>query len=155
LVGLDLNEDCVRQYTGGYVDKDPSWAVHPPAGRKRLGYVGSALQLPFSDGCFDEIRSSSFFHHLSDAQTETALKEMERCVHSGGRLVMFDAVWPKRAWTRPIAWLVGKYDRGHYFRTEEQLAALFEKSCPGEWRWERHTYTFTGLELLCLQYEKK
>jgi ubiquinone/menaquinone biosynthesis C-methylase UbiE len=155
LVGLDVNEDYIKQYTDGYVDTDPQLVLNPPPSRKRLGYIASATQMPFADGSFDEVRSVSFFHHLSDADTEKTLKEMYRCIHVGGRLIMFDAVWPKRAWTRPVSWFVAKYDRGRYFRTEEQMVAVFKKACPGDWQWKRYTYTFTGLELLCLQYIKK
>jgi SAM-dependent methyltransferase len=155
LVGLDVNENYIKKYTGGFIDTDPSLAINPPPSRHRLGYVASGDKMPFADGIFDEIRSASFFHHLNDNETEETLKEMYRCIHVGGRLIMFDAVWPVNAWTRPIAWFVAKYDRGRYFRTEQQMVTLFQKACPGEWHWERHTYTFTGLELLCLQYIKQ
>ena len=155
LVGLDVNESYIKEYTGGYIDTDPNLVLTSPPGRRRLGYVASATQMPFLDGCFDEVRSVSFFHHLSDEETEKTLKEMFRCIHTGGRLIMFDAVWPKHAWTRPVSWFVAKYDRGRHFRTEKQMVAIFQKACPGKWSWERQTYTFTGLELLCLQYIKE
>ncbi len=155
LVGLDVNTAYIKEYTNGFLDEDPRLVLNPPPGRRRLGYVASADKLPFADGAFDEIRSSSFFHHLNDDETEKALKEMYRCIHTGGRLITFDAIWPKRAWTRPVSWFVAKYDRGRHFRTEQQLVNIFQRACPGEWHWERHTYTFTGLELLCLQYIKK
>ncbi|HTA77727.1 MAG TPA: methyltransferase domain-containing protein [bacterium] len=155
LVGLDVNEDYIKQYTGGYIDTDPSLVLNPPAARRRLGYLASATQMPFADGAFDEVRSTSFFHHMSDGESEKTLKEMFRCIHSGGRLILFDAVKPKRAWTRPVSWFVAKFDRGRYFRTEQELVALFQKALPGDWHWKRYTYTFSGLEFLCLQYVKK
>ena len=155
LVGLDVNESYIKQYTGGHVDTDPKLVLTPPPNRSRLGYVASAVQMPFTDGCFDEIRSVSFFHHLSDEQTADTLKEMIRCLRPAGRLIMFDMIWPAHPWLRPIAWFVVSFDRGRYVRTEQRMVSLFQKACPGEWHWERHTYTFTGLELLCLQYIKK
>jgi len=155
LVGLDVNADYVKEYTGGYLDTDPALVLNPPPSRRRLGYVASATEMPFADGVFDEVRSSAFFHHMSDEQSTQALQEMFRCIHSGGRMIMFDAVRPRNPWTRPVSWFVAKYDRGRFFRTEEQLVALFQKALPGDWQWKRYTYTFTGLELLCLQYVKK
>jgi SAM-dependent methyltransferase len=155
LVGLDINEDYIKKYTGGYIDANPSLVLNPPPDRRRLGYVASAIQMPFADGSFDEIRSVSFFHHMSDDETEQTLKEIFRCTRPGGRFILFDMVRPLRPWTRPIAWFVVNFDRGRYVRTEKQLVAIFQKACPGVWQWKRYTYTFTGLELLCLQYNKQ
>jgi ubiquinone/menaquinone biosynthesis C-methylase UbiE len=156
LVGVDINESYIRQYTHGFVDTDPDLIFHPPEGRKRLGYVvrPEDEKLPFKDGSFDEVRTSSFFHHLTDEEAIHSIQEMVRCTQSGGRLVMFDAVWPRIAWTRPLAYLILKYDRGRHMRTEEQFVGLFQKACPGHWEWERRTYTYTGMELICIQHVK-
>jgi len=155
LVGVDINEAYVRDFTHGFVDRDPAIVLDPPEPRRRLGYVASADKLPFADGSFDEIRSSSLFHHLPDQVAAQALREMHRCLSKGGKLVMFDMIWPKNAWTRPLAWLIVRNDRGTHVRTEQQLVDLFRFACPGPWVWERHTYTYTGLELLCLRYVKE
>ncbi len=154
LVGLDVNEAYIEKYTGGFVDKDPQLIFHPPEGRKRLGYVGSGDKLPFADGAFDEIRTSSFFHHIPDEEVIRCIQEIVRCTQKGGRLIMFDTISPKSAWTRPLAYLITKYDRGRFMRSEEQLVQVIQKACPGPWQWKRHTYTYTGMELLCLQYIK-
>jgi SAM-dependent methyltransferase len=154
LVGVDINPSYLQTYTGGFVDADPNLIFAPPPGRKRLGYLVSGDSLPFADGSFDEVRTSSFFHHLSDEEAIRSIREMVRCTRLGGRLVMFDAVWPHIAWKRPLAYLILKWDRGRHMRTEQQLVALFQEACPGLWEWERHTYTYTGMELLCLQHVK-
>lgn len=44
---------------------------------------GDALKLPFADGAFDYAISSLFFHHLTDEQIVTALKEMSRVGRRG------------------------------------------------------------------------
>jgi len=154
LVGVDINESYIRRYTGGFADQNPAWVLIPPPGRRRLGFLASADSLPFADGIFDEARSSSFFHHLSDEQASHALKEINRCLKPGGRMVIFEDVWPRRAWTRPLAWLTRRFDRGTHMRSEAGLLTLFRMACPGNWVWERFTYTYTGLECLCLQYVK-
>ena len=61
LVGLYVNESYIKEYTGGYIDTDPNLVLTSPPGRRRLGYVASATQMPFLDGCFDEVRSALFF----------------------------------------------------------------------------------------------
>ncbi len=154
LVGVDINESYIRRYTGGFLDQNPEWVLNPPSARRRLGFLASADALPFADGTFDEARSSSFFHHLSDGQANQALREISRCLKPGARMVIFEDVWPLRAWTRPLAWLIRRLDRGSHMRSESELLALLKKTCPGSWEWERFTYTYTGLECLCLQYVK-
>lgn len=44
---------------------------------------GDAFQLPFDEGTFDYSISSLFFHHLSDEQIPTVLKEMSRVAKRG------------------------------------------------------------------------
>lgn len=155
LVGVDINPSYIRKYTGGFLDEDPDTVLRPPPGRNCLGFVASADTLPFPDGVFEEARSSAFFHHVDDSRTARVLGEMRRCLRPGGRIVVWDAALPQRPWARPLAWLTFRMDRGRYMRTQEQLLRVFQEGCPGEWRWERHTYTYTGMELLFLQYVKK
>jgi len=154
VTGVDVNESYLRHYTGGFLDKDPGLVLNPPPARYRLGFLSPADHLPFSDALFDEARSNSFFHHLTDVEVDKVLKEVLRCLQPGGRMVMFDAVWPRRTWARPLAWLILRMDRGTHMRNEAQLTGLFKNACPGDWKWERFTYTYTGLECLCLQYVK-
>jgi SAM-dependent methyltransferase len=153
MVGLDPNEAYIRAYTGGSVDRD-SGVLEVP-GRKRLGFVGWAERMPFGDGVFDEIRTTSFFHHLPDPAVRETLREMRRCLRPGGRFVIFEDVWPRNGWTRPLAWLTRRFDRGTHMRHERQLVDLFESACPGPWRWSRHTYTYTGLEFLRMIYPER
>ncbi len=44
---------------------------------------GDAFQLPFADEAFDYAISSLFFHHLTDEQIPTVLKEMSRVARRG------------------------------------------------------------------------
>jgi SAM-dependent methyltransferase len=154
IVGVDINPSYVRQYTGGFVDQEPQLIFNPPPARQRLGFVVSADQLPFPDGSFDEARSNAIFHHLPEAVALKALQEMKRCLRPGGRIVLLDAVWPEKAWKRPLAWLTLRFDRGTFVRSQEQMLRLSQEACPGDWKWERRTITYTGMEYLCLEYIK-
>lgn len=154
LVGVDLNESFLRQYTRGFLDEDPQMVFEPPAGRRRLGFKASADRLPFADGSFDETRAVGFLHHLAPETLSGAIREMRRCLKPGGRCVVLEDVWPRRAWARPLAWLIRRLDRGDYMRTQEELMWIFQEAWPGEWEWRRYTYTLTGSELLYLSRVK-
>ena len=155
LVGVDINGSYIRQYTGGFIDRDLKRVIKRRSSRRRLGFVASAENLPFRSGIFNEARSYGLFHHLPDEMAHRAMKEMKRCVRKGGRVVILDAVWPVSAWTRPVAWAIRKMDRGKYVRYQEQMLALLQKACPGPWAWERMTGTYTGLEYLAAWCPRK
>ncbi len=155
LVGIDVNSSYIKDFTGGFLDQDAGLVCRPPAGRECLGYVASADQLPFPEDSFDEARTSLVFHHLPRVVAVRAVQEMVRCVRKGGRVILLDLVWPRKAWARPLAWLTLSLDRGRFMRSQEELLALTQEACPGSWNWERCTGTYTGMEYLCLQMEKK
>lgn len=150
LVGADINEAFLRDYTGGFLDKDPRLVVKPPKGRTRLGFKASVDRLPFAANSFDEVRAVGFLHHLPDKVLEGAFKEMRRCLKPGGRVVVLEDVWPRRGWTRPAAWFIRRFDRGEYMRTQKEMERIVQKAWPGAWKFSRHTYTLTGSEMLYL-----
>ena len=153
MVGLDQNPAYVKQYAGS-VENNPDLRLLGPD-RKVVGYVGSADALPFGDGVFDEARSIGLLHHLTPAQASRAVSEMCRCTRRGGRIVIFDAVLPRHPFLRPLAWALRKADRGEWMRTEEELVGLVEAAWPGPWSQHRFTYTYNGLESLCLVTTKE
>ncbi|HVZ80103.1 MAG TPA: class I SAM-dependent methyltransferase [bacterium] len=155
LVGVDINEAFLRDYTGGSLDRDPRLVARPPKGRTRLGYRASVDHLPFAAHTFDEIRAVGFLHHLPDRVLEQAVKEMRRCLKPGGRVVVLEDVWPRNGWTRPMAWFIRRFDRGAHMRDQEGLLRIFTKAWPGKWETSRHTYTLTGSELLYLTRRKR
>lgn len=154
IVGVDINEEYLRKYTGGFIDTDLEILAQPAFIHRRLGYLASADQLPFKDDFFDEVRSSSVFHHLPNQMVIRTVQEMNRCLRPGGRIVVFEDVWPIRPWTRPLAWLTRRLDRGKFMRRQEDLVSLIQIACPGSWKSERFTYTYTGLEYLSMIYTK-
>ena len=118
------------------------------------GALASADRLPFADGSFDSVWSFGLLHHLPDAAAGAAVAEMVRvCRAGGGRVVVFDGVYPRRWWTRPLPHLIRKYDRGRFMRGQDALQALFPDR--DAWTFERRTSAYTGLELLiaCLRLD--
>ena len=148
VVGVDVNSSYLRAYTGGRVDEDPEEPFRKSPPHRRFGYLADAQSLPFPDHCFDEIRATAFFHHLDNRAIRNSLIEMRRCLKPRGRLLFFDAVWPKHGWARPLAWLTLSFDRGRHMRTEEQLRFLLTDNLRGKWYFHRMTYSYTGLECL-------
>jgi SAM-dependent methyltransferase len=145
--GTDVNADYIRQFTGGAIDVDPELVDDPPPlGRRRLGYVSPAESLPFADGRFAEVRCRSLLHHLPHEIAVRAIREMVRCTAPGGRVILIDPVWPRHGWLRPLPWLIMKLDRGEWVRTEEDLLALAEEACPGDWSIRRYLLSYHATE---------
>jgi SAM-dependent methyltransferase len=144
LVGIDINPEYIRKYTGGCIDTDMH-VIHD--GRKSVyGFIGIAEKLPFADGAFDECRCFGVLHHLPTASARTAVMEMRRCVRPGGKIVIFDSVMPRSVFFRPLAWMIRKCDRGEWVRNEDELVDLIRSAGKEEWMSSRFTYTYNGLE---------
>lgn len=154
IVGVDLNSRYVASYSGDIEDVDPGIVTHPPAGRTRLAFAGTAESLPFDNATFDESRCCGLLHHLTEQAALAAIREMARCTRPEGRLVIVDNVWPRHAYRRPIAWLTRRVDRGRSIRHEDELLALATAAYDGSWCHRRFTYSLTGLEAIVLEARK-
>ena len=106
------------------------------------GRVSSADALPFADGSFQTVWNIGLLHHLPDDVLRRAVHEMLRVCKPGGRVVVIDAVLPRSAWLRPLAWLTRRLDRGRHMRTQSQLESLLGEC--GSWRFQRETYALNG-----------
>lgn len=75
---------------------DPDPLALARARRKALGLNdisferGYAQQLPYPDGEFDRVLSSTMLHHLDEGAKRTAAKEVFRVLRPGGRLHLVD-----------------------------------------------------------------
>lgn len=73
--------------------------------------LGLAEELPFSNGFFDLIIFSLMLHHLSLNGKQKALKEAQRLLKPGGRLMIIDFDKPSKEWFKFIyfsLWLIPK-----------------------------------------------
>jgi len=111
------------------------------------GVVSSADALPFPDATFRTVWNSGLLHHLPDDVLKGAVREMLRVSGPQGHVVVIDAVLPRSALLRPLAWITRKLDRGRYMRTQAQLESLLQ-ACNGQWDFQRQTYALNGLECL-------
>jgi SAM-dependent methyltransferase len=127
-VGVDVSLSYMREYRG----------------RGERAVVGSADALPFAAGSWDAVWSIGVLHHLPDGVAAAAIAEMLRVCRPGGYVVVLDAVMPRRAWQRPLAYGIRRLDRGRFVRSEDALRRLF----PGgvAWQFDRFTFAWTGLE---------
>ena len=152
IVGIDINPLYVKKYGSTGADKSPD-GISDYSG-KCMGVVCSADSLPFDKNFFDESRCNGLLHHLPPESALFTIKEMIRCTRPGGKIIVFDNVWPCVSLYRPLAWLTRRFDRGEWVRTEEELLELADAAHPGNWYHKRFTYSFTGLEALLLISEK-
>jgi len=153
IVGVDVNPEYIRQYTGGWIDDEPQiWEREPR--RTRFGFVCTSSRLPFADGTFDVARCMRCIHHLAPETATAAIQEMARCLRPGGRLVLHDPVHPHAFWRRPVAWALTHLDRGEYVRTEHALVQLVQAAVPGAWTARRYTSTYLGVEAMLLTWRK-
>lgn len=154
VVGVDSNPLYVRKYVS-IKRKNRFFCIGKCNGQQnRLGCVCSAIALPFRDNAFDETRCLGVFHHLDKNSVLSAIKEMIRCTGPRGRIILFDSVWPRVPFYRPLAWLLCYFDRGKWMLREEELLELVNTAYPKRWQGRRFTYTFTGLEGLFLTAQK-
>ena len=145
LVGVDVNPSYLEQFAGS-ISSDPSRLQTPQQLPRRMAYVSSAASLPFPSDCADEARAMGLLHHLPDDVARDCIREMLRCVRPGGRVIVFDNVWPRSRRRRPWAWLLRRLDRGEFVRSEQQLRTLLSAVAAWDWWGERFTYTYSGLE---------
>jgi arsenite methyltransferase len=57
---------------------------------------GNACDLPFQDGAFDLVTTSSMLHHLSSQQRDQAVREMVRVLKPGGKLVIAEIAFTRQ-----------------------------------------------------------
>jgi SAM-dependent methyltransferase len=88
------------------------------------GVVSSADALPFPDSSFRTVWNIGLLHHLPDVMMQGAVRQMLRVSGPQGHVVVIDAVLPRSALLRPLAWITRRLDRGRHMRTQPQLETL-------------------------------
>jgi SAM-dependent methyltransferase len=138
-IGSDISEAYIRQY----------------ARDRRVGIVNSADALPLRSGCFDSVWTIGLIHHLPDHLALQTIREMHRVCRPGGHVMMLDAVMPRHAWARPVAYALRKLDRGQFVRTETALRNLLSQALPGPQEIRRATFSHTGIEMLTCRTQRE
>ena len=154
IVGIDINQLYVKKYTDVSIGTNPHNKRLYTGKLKPLGIVCPADSLPFHDNMFDESRCVGLLHHLPTESALSTIMEMIRCTRAEGKIIILDNVWPKIPFSRPIAWLTRRFDRGEWVRTEDELLKLASTAYSGNWHQLRFTYSYTGLEALLLTMQK-
>lgn len=110
VVGIDLSAPMLAQ------------AVAKAAELDHVRFVrGDAQQLPFSSAVFDAVHCAGAFHLMADA--ESALREMTRVVHVGGRVLIATFV-RRRGWRGALEGRLGR-SVGFEFFEVSALRRLF------------------------------
>ena len=98
----------------GYVvgiDAAPEMADYASRKARRLSNCrfqpGAAESLAFPDAAFDVVASSLMMHHLPEEGRLQAVREMQRVLRSGGKLLLADFRMPERGAWRLVASLHG------------------------------------------------
>jgi ubiquinone/menaquinone biosynthesis C-methylase UbiE len=89
--------------------------------------VSDASALPFAARSVDRILAAGLFHHVSDATAAAVLGEMARVLRPAGRVVVLDAIWPRRWYN--VTGLVARYlDDGRFVRHPPEYTRLFSSA---------------------------
>ena len=110
-IGIDISQDYVKFAKAQF---------------QKEFLVTDARQLCFSDASFDHVIVIGLFHHLSDTDTLSTMRELSRTLRRSGHIVIVDAI-PPVSRLNILGMLSRKLDRGKYFRYIGQYQRLFGK----------------------------
>lgn len=140
MIGVDISHDYALSYSRQNCQQ---------------GIAAKSEQLPFKENSFEESRCFGLLHHLTRDQARQAILELFRCTKIGGRIIIFDSIWPEVPLLRPIPWLSHRFDRGQHMLNDQGLRDLVcFKSCD-LWKVHRFTYTYVGHEGLMMILKKE
>jgi ubiquinone/menaquinone biosynthesis C-methylase UbiE len=153
--GTSQFQDIFLKYVRKYVitDINPQYVQYSKQDNPGLWHViCDAAVLPFRPARFDRVMSLYLFHHLSDEQILDTLREIQRCLKPGGKIVIVDLFQTEKRWDL-VSRLVSRLDRGQYVRPRASMRALInqagnlrvEEHCgiPGEWPYSMSAYLLT------------
>jgi ubiquinone/menaquinone biosynthesis C-methylase UbiE len=130
-VGRTLDLGCGTGIYAGffspeaYVGADISPAYIAAAQSKYPNHrfvVQDATRTLFQDAEFDACMISGVLHHLDDAQARRLLKETQRVVRPGGKIVVWEDV--PSPWWNVVGHVIHRLDLGSHIRHPEGYAAL-------------------------------
>ncbi|MFH2136951.1 MAG: class I SAM-dependent methyltransferase [Candidatus Omnitrophota bacterium] len=89
-------------------------------------FLMDAKKLVFEDKYFDYMISTSFFHHLSDAECAAVCEQIKAKLKADGTVVIADGIYPESKLNIP-GWLIRSLDRGRYVRRRNSFRNMFLK----------------------------
>jgi ubiquinone/menaquinone biosynthesis C-methylase UbiE len=137
--GIDTVEIAKRVGTHGRVvgiDHDPEMihAANEYANREQVSAktehrVGSCLDVPYDDACFDACRCERVLQHLTPVEGVRALSEALRTLRPGGRIVFLDTDWATLSIHSPnplferrlVQWRINGWRNGYAARSMPEL----------------------------------
>ena len=78
------------------------------------------------DRSLDRILAAGLFHHVNDALAQRILDEFARVLKPDGRVVVFEAIWPRNRCNLFGAFM-RRMDEGKHVRVPEAYDALFTR----------------------------
>ena len=125
--GVAVREAAPRVASATGLDLSPAMierARSQAVGVANVEFVeGDSSSLPFADGSFTAVLSTTSFHHYPDP--DRALAEIRRVLEPGGRIALGDLSSDRLA-MRGVDALCTRYEQGHvhFYRTEELSGLL-------------------------------
>ncbi len=112
------------------LDLSPAMIARARAGAAGIWNVqfveGDSAELPFSDGAFSAVLSTTSFHHYPDP--DRALTEMHRVLEPSGRIALGD-LSSDRLVMRGVDAFCHRYEKGHvHFYEADELVALLKSA---------------------------
>lgn len=86
--------------------------------------TGAAQALAFPNAAFDVVVSSLVLHHLPEEDRLRSVKEMQRVLRPGGRLLLADFSIPQKGVWRLVASITGHTGKGGLFNQRKMLERL-------------------------------
>ena len=133
--GTSQFNELFERYLPSYVATDIN-REYIKVSKKRLRNthftICSSQQLPFPRNSFDRVFALFMFHHLTDDEVRSSLKEVCHCLKDDGKLVLVDPFLPSSR-LNLLGWILGKIDRGRHVRKRTHLLELFEEIDSFKW----------------------
>jgi len=85
-----------------------------------------AVNIKFEQQSFDYLISTSFFHHISDAQVREFMRKILPIFKDDGSAIFADGIYPD-SWLNLPGFLIRRFDRGRFIRKKTQMKTLFEE----------------------------
>lgn len=138
------------EYYGVDIDERRVQTVQRTFGDDAIVRCSSAAVLPYPPETFDRILAAGLFHHVPEEVADQILLEFLRVLRPGGKLILFDAIWP-RQWWNVVGWVARHIDEGKFVRDTSWYQTVFQRYFTEESLSHPHRL---GLDYILARYAK-